>query len=169
MISHLSVSFIRFWIAETAIECDLAVLDTILDFYSTLGQTEARAQTNSAELKALRSHVTRVLAPTLQKLRALPSSLRRTRAINKWTNLAKALELRETSWPEDITIDDSSHSHSRRCHWHDCMCSHTDPAHSIRVCKGCWQVFYCSRQCQRRYVCVNSDRRSACDNLSITS
>ncbi|CAL1693878.1 unnamed protein product [Somion occarium] len=127
----------------------IPVLDTILDFYSTLGQTEARAQTNSAELKALRSHVTRVLAPTLQKLRALPSSLRRTRAINKWTNLAKALELRETSWPEDITIDDSSHSHSRRCHWHDCMCSHTDPAHSIRVCKGCWQVFYCSRQCQR--------------------
>ncbi|CAL1711766.1 unnamed protein product [Somion occarium] len=34
------------------------------------------------------------------------------------------------------------------CHFADCLCSHKRPLHALRVCKGCWRVYYCGRSCQ---------------------
>ncbi|GJE93277.1 zinc finger MYND domain-containing protein [Phanerochaete sordida] len=36
----------------------------------------------------------------------------------------------------------------RRCGWSECACSVHAPAHSMRVCKGCWLVAYCGPNCQ---------------------
>ncbi|KAJ3519136.1 hypothetical protein NM688_g9347 [Phlebia brevispora] len=34
-----------------------------------------------------------------------------------------------------------------RCHLAGCACSGVKPPHQLRVCKGCWQVEYCSKYC----------------------
>lgn len=37
-----------------------------------------------------------------------------------------------------------------RCNDLGCECSGTKPPHALRVCKGCWAAFYCSKQCQKQ-------------------
>lgn len=37
------------------------------------------------------------------------------------------------------------------CSWPDCLCS-LSPHHGMKICKGCWQARYCSRECQEMYV-----------------
>ncbi|KAI0821081.1 hypothetical protein BC629DRAFT_422662 [Irpex lacteus] len=40
---------------------------------------------------------------------------------------------------------------SRMCHWKDCLCSWDEkPPHRMKVCKGCWRVWYCGMTCQAR-------------------
>ncbi|CAL1711740.1 unnamed protein product [Somion occarium] len=34
------------------------------------------------------------------------------------------------------------------CHFPNCLCSNKRPMHPMRVCKGCWRVFYCGKPCQ---------------------
>lgn len=46
--------------------------------------------------------------------------------------------------PENVDTGD------RLCHWSGCLCHEIVPYHSLRVCKGCWKVFYCSQLCQKR-------------------
>ena len=64
---------------------------------------------------------------------------------------------------------------SKRCHWDQCLCSFSfsipprpqsqlmddvqKPGqirvpHRMKVCTGCWRVWYCGRHCQERYVCM---------------
>ena len=38
--------------------------------------------------------------------------------------------------------------HHHSCYYENCMCSHKQPLHSLRVCKGCWRVLYCGKRCQ---------------------
>lgn len=52
-----------------------------------------------------------------------------------------------------------------RCHYASCLCSVYRPSHSLKICKGCHQVFYCNAQCQRRWVatllrCLSHDSRA---------
>lgn len=39
-----------------------------------------------------------------------------------------------------------------RCGWQDCLCSVHEPVHSLKTCRGCWRIAYCSLRCQKRYV-----------------
>lgn len=40
----------------------------------------------------------------------------------------------------------------RGCGWHLCVCNDMQPCHSMRVCKGCWKIRYCSSVCQKKWV-----------------
>ncbi|KAJ3550537.1 hypothetical protein NM688_g5058 [Phlebia brevispora] len=39
-----------------------------------------------------------------------------------------------------------------QCRFAGCACSGIKPSHKLRVCKGCWQVQYCSSYCQTLYA-----------------
>lgn len=40
---------------------------------------------------------------------------------------------------------------ARSCRWKDCLCSlDTKPPHRMRICKGCWRVWYCGPNCQTK-------------------
>ncbi|GJE85155.1 hypothetical protein PsYK624_012330 [Phanerochaete sordida] len=36
----------------------------------------------------------------------------------------------------------------RHCNWSGCLCSAHEPPHRVKVCKGCWSVVYCGKDCQ---------------------
>ncbi|CAL1703078.1 unnamed protein product [Somion occarium] len=103
-------------------------------------------------IASLRSQIGRILAPTLESLRALPISLARVRAIKLWTDLAKAHDIRSDVQPDEAEdVVAGQLVWSRRCHWRDCVCSHTPkPNHRVHVCKGCWRTYYCGIRCQKR-------------------
>lgn len=38
------------------------------------------------------------------------------------------------------------------CNWAQCLCAEHQAPHYMRICKGCWDVFYCSTACQTKCV-----------------
>ncbi|GJE93259.1 zinc finger MYND domain-containing protein [Phanerochaete sordida] len=50
--------------------------------------------------------------------------------------------------PDEVP-EDSPFEPLQRCGWSECLCSVHAPAHSMRVCKGCWLVAYCGANCQK--------------------
>ncbi|KAI0343401.1 hypothetical protein BDW22DRAFT_1483470 [Trametopsis cervina] len=38
---------------------------------------------------------------------------------------------------------------STTCAWTPCLCHHMNSAHRMKVCKGCYQVYYCTKHCQK--------------------
>lgn len=36
----------------------------------------------------------------------------------------------------------------KQCHWAGCIDAMMKPAHPLKACKGCFEVFYCGRFCQ---------------------
>ncbi|KAJ3523830.1 hypothetical protein NM688_g8660 [Phlebia brevispora] len=51
------------------------------------------------------------------------------------------------------------------CHWEHCLCSGIRPAHKLRICTGCFQVYYCNKECQRKDW--NNGHREACGRSSL--
>lgn len=103
-----------------------------------------------------------VWLPTLQEIRALPRSRDyRERALcknveNVWQTFGNRLGLEEPTEErrrsEEVRPQLPRIWPSRQgCRWRDCLCSEdAHPPHRMRVCKGCWKVFYCSTNCQKR-------------------
>ncbi|KAL4254623.1 MYND-type zinc finger protein samB [Abortiporus biennis] len=50
----------------------------------------------------------------------------------------------------DMEPSENIRQHSSRCNWKDCLCHNFNPHHKMKLCKGCWNVMYCSRKCQTK-------------------
>ncbi len=76
-----------------------------------------------------------------------------------WEDLGLACGLSESdtniespeSWSEQVLRSRSNGFTRAGCSWPQCLCSLT-PHHGMKICKGCWQTRYCSRQCQVMYA-----------------
>lgn len=70
--------------------------------------------------------------------------------LNEWRSIGTKLGIEHTRFsklpedPEDVEKTD------RMCNWKDCLCHKIVPYHRLRVCTGCWKVFYCSNMCQTK-------------------
>ncbi|KAI0343415.1 hypothetical protein BDW22DRAFT_1168590 [Trametopsis cervina] len=60
-----------------------------------------------------------------------------------WERYGEALGL------EEIKVDPVVVLTSIRCGWKSCLCHHMNMAHRMKVCKGCFQVYYCTEYCQK--------------------
>ena len=71
-------------------------------------------------------------------------------ARSTWAILRSALEL-EKYLPaaDDEPVESDS---TGMCAWKDCECFFIRPVHLMRVCNGCYMVFYCNKKCQKAYV-----------------
>lgn len=49
-----------------------------------------------------------------------------------------------------------------RCHYELCICSGMKPPHQLRVCQGCWSVFYCGEYCQKQQVVSQPSQSCLC-------
>lgn len=102
----------------------------------------------SAELRALARHTHsawKASADEISRRRLGPRFPAWRHFLILWRALGDVLRYH----PED---DDASPVFGalERCGWEGCLCSVHKPAHSLRVCKGCWVVAYCGAQCQKR-------------------
>ncbi|KAI0343417.1 hypothetical protein BDW22DRAFT_1168865 [Trametopsis cervina] len=57
---------------------------------------------------------------------------------------------------------------SARCGWKSCLCGQVDSGHRMKVCKGCFQAYYCTEHCHKidwkeghRDVCKARAERSS--------
>lgn len=91
------------------------------------------------------------LLEDLQKLRLYPDDSFDCldRAIDIWKTVGDNIGLFENGRHLDNEFPKLRLSR-RRCHWEKCLCHSAKPSHSMRVCKGCYRVLYCSRKCQKR-------------------
>lgn len=77
--------------------------------------------------------------------RESPQDDLRKKVLQKWVMFGKRLSLTET---DDFTSDDWGLQ--KPCHWKGCLCLKLNSNHPMRVCKGCWNVYYCNTKCQTR-------------------
>lgn len=96
--------------------------------------------------------------PTLQTLRQLsrqPGNQERHHILkcylSAWTRLGQTFELSELN-PNVPHVEKPPHPSAiwwkaRGCNWKHCLCA-VDPCHTLKMCKGCWRVLYCSARCQ---------------------
>ncbi|CAL1711730.1 unnamed protein product [Somion occarium] len=132
------------------------MVGSIMSTYSGIGGSLMRRAPNVTYTRVLLGAVRRVWLPTLRKLRALrisPSSPEH-QWIREWLIFGEQLGFKESTEPP---LYDSymarlvpAYPYHKHCHRKDCLCHRAKPGHSLRVCKGCWRVLYCSRRCQQR-------------------
>ena len=72
--------------------------------------------------------------------------------LNEWLSLGALLELSPSDAyiPRDAPRSVDKWWRSTGCSWTGCICFGSKPNHTMRVCKGCCLVVYCSQRCQTR-------------------
>ena len=117
--------------------------------------------------------------PTVQSIRALPfddtskaSQVRlRDWALKVWLKFGQKLgfneKVEERRWKAaekgsepwsrgrpgwgELSVSAGRGMGLKMCHWKECLCSGEErPPHKMKVCKGCWRVWYCGANCQTR-------------------
>lgn len=95
---------------------------------------------------------------SIQPDKDTPSHLKfKQHALTMWQELGAVFDLKEDI--DDVTLRIPSVPSSerrfwkieRRCFYNPCLCSlatPSDPQHTFQVCRGCYRVLYCNRQCQ---------------------
>ena len=66
--------------------------------------------------------------------------------ISVWKSYTAALGIRNPMSVE--AVEPSSLCPWEVCAWKACICHDKKAGHRLRVCKGCWQVYYCDNKCQ---------------------
>lgn len=87
----------------------------------------------------------------LQKVR-LQSWMEPYCVLEQWRNIGPKLGIQHTRFSQPPSDPDDVDTGDRLCHWSGCLCHKNVPYHPLRVCRGCWRVFYCSTLCQTRSV-----------------
>ncbi|KAI0784677.1 hypothetical protein C8Q75DRAFT_377844 [Abortiporus biennis] len=73
------------------------------------------------------------------------------KGFNAWTSFSESLDpwieprtqvVSLTSWRQQWSL-------SRYCNSLVCLCSNARSKHPLKICKGCWTVYYCSEGCQK--------------------
>ncbi len=67
--------------------------------------------------------------------------------ISVWKSYTAALGIRNPMSVE-LAVEPSSLCPWEVCAWKACICHDKKAGHRLRVCKGCWQVYYCDNKCQ---------------------
>ena len=98
------------------------------------------------------------------------------KALQRWKFFGKAFGLEQSknkTSARDLGPSDPNDSTRywrapQRCSLKSCPCSCMSRAlHRLRVCKGCYRVLYCSRDCQRTYV-TTPTAEIRTDDLTVT-
>lgn len=80
-----------------------------------------------------------------------------------WIQFGKTMGL--SAKKERARHEREAHNH---CAWRGCKHHHEKPAGiTLFMCKGCGDVRYCGRECQKRYVCRCMHRRIKKDCLHV--
>lgn len=72
-----------------------------------------------------------------------------------WRKLLEALPPSSSHWNQFAPPP------LKRCSLGGCLCYLHKPFHRLRYCTGCYNVVYCSRRCQKRYVSTDLDSVSS--------
>lgn len=70
--------------------------------------------------------------------------------LENWRIIGTKLGIRFARYRRPPIDPDNVYTGDILCHWSDCLCHEMVPCHSLRGCRGCWKVFYCSKSCQKR-------------------
>ena len=98
--------------------------------------------------------------PTLTELRqikAQDTSIQH-KIVRQWLMFGHAFGFSDTPRVvpvADIDVGEYDRYERKKCHLSSCFCHKRAGAHHMRVCKGCWEVFYCSTKCQTASVHVS--------------
>ncbi|CAL1715262.1 unnamed protein product [Somion occarium] len=68
-------------------------------------------------------------------------------ALACWVSLGETLGI--TSMPIDPPSSNYRPLLWKSCHNLNCICHDVKACHPLKICKGCWQVYYCSEKCQK--------------------
>lgn len=68
--------------------------------------------------------------------------------IQAWTDYALVLGVSPSPSVGEDPVVSSETFLSRTCALRTCLCHGKKSAHKMRLCAGCWEVFYCGEKCQ---------------------
>ena len=101
---------------------------------------------------------------TLDQLQAVPTHLPgaefKALMLKLWADHGRAYGLDEVTERRrraagtvpTYDTDDDADAPLMPCGWPLCLCSEHDATHRMHVCKGCLEVMYCSKKCQKKCV-----------------
>lgn len=76
------------------------------------------------------------------------SSSRSKKILDPWIDIAAKLNIVQLLGRSDSAAQNRFiPSWWKACHFSGCICSDMHPFHKLMVCKGCWNVKYCCREC----------------------
>ncbi|VDC00741.1 unnamed protein product [Peniophora sp. CBMAI 1063] len=102
---------------------------------------------------------------TLKHVRELEDAgPQRDDLLEAWQSLGHAMHLNEAQEKRDYEAE-CRRAAERRCSWPQCVYHSNKPPAKTRVCKGCDEVRYCSRACQKKDW-KEGDHRTRCRRLS---
>lgn len=97
--------------------------------------------------------------PTLREMRRITSPMRevtnvRDKSIALWVTFGKRLGMSESqaAWDAAAAVANAGPAPLLVCGDESCLCHALKPGHPMKVCKGCWLMFYCCARCQMRSV-----------------
>lgn len=123
---------------------------SIIYIYAEAGATVLEDNPESCFLLDLINPLKQQYGQVLRRIRQVSKNANfneyRLRALKAWSFLGASLRLKENY--RRSVHPNRNWLPPKPCHWEKCLCSTVFPQHSMRVCKGCWRVFYCSARCQ---------------------
>lgn len=128
-------------------------LDTLTRLYPDAGLKHKQRTVNC---------LAEIWKPTIAELRRMRvgDPAVRNKMTTQWQVLGRAFGLTDSSQGVPIytdTMEYDIHYERKNCHLSSCICHTYAGAHEMRVCKGCWKVFYCTTKCQAAYVLLSWD------------
>ncbi|KAI0769240.1 hypothetical protein BC629DRAFT_798427 [Irpex lacteus] len=107
--------------------------------------------------RVLQVHWLPVLADLRMSLRREPHSAKLRASLqdfmNQWKKLGRVYSLSEWNEEDKSVLEDYSTPEEKLlgCFFAECPCYGHAPVHGYRrVCTGCWAVYYCGKQCQKK-------------------
>lgn len=139
--------------SHTKCYLSLEMIKPILDTYGAMGMARFAFGPHAKELaNKITDAARRVWLPVLRQLRTLklpPGSP----WLDDWLKFGQEMNFKERYEPKlyERFINAPQDVPRKHCQWKDCLCCDKRPKHPMRICTGCYRVFYCSARCQRRY------------------
>lgn len=138
----------------------LLTLDIISAAIEVYTRNVLGLQEDPAKLRKLHTAGLRAYAVAMRGLCAVvPTSEHveetKEKMIKIWRDYGEVIGIHQDTELEQMTgIQHGRVFFPKHCNWKLCLCSQSamKPLHRIRVCKGCYCVYYCNSNCQARWV-----------------